>query len=213
MEALIVSKTKMKNAVCVGALLLDYDANIRLLNPGNRNQPEDTDFEIGQIWNLRFIKRNPIHNPHTEDRIVLEKTHVKDVESISDFLQSRKINLTVGNPNNLFEKKLEWHSNGSGFILEKNELPDFSVCFWKADKDLLLYSSYGKSRYRYDENISFPYVGLVPPIQTIKKGTLIRMSLTRAFDKDKTGEKSSWLQLSGWYDLGEHSDEEDNLPF
>lgn len=133
MEALIVSKTKMKNAVCVGALLLDYDANIRLLNPGNRNQPIDTDLQIGQIWNLRFIKRDPIYKPHTEDRIVLAKNYVGDVDYLSAFLQSRRINLVVGNPNNLFEGKLHWHSNGSGFIQESKNLPDYSVCFWKAE--------------------------------------------------------------------------------
>src|SRR5690606_3648972 len=114
-------KTKMKNGVCVGALLLDYDANIRLLNPGNRNQPADTDLQIGQIWNLRFIKRDPLHQPHTEDRIVLEKNFVRDVGNLSSFLQSRRINSIVGNPYNLFEGKLHWHSNGSGFIHENKD--------------------------------------------------------------------------------------------
>jgi hypothetical protein len=96
MEVLIVSKTQMKSAVCVGGLLLDYDANIRLLNPGNRNQPEDTDFEIGQIWDLRFIKRNPLHLPHTEDRIILEKNHLRNIENVYNFLIERNINIVEG---------------------------------------------------------------------------------------------------------------------
>ena len=195
MEALIVSKTKMKNAICVGALLLDYDANIRLLNPGNRNQPEDTDFDIGEVWDLRFIKRDPIHNPHTEDRIVLNKSHLREVSDLSNFLETRDINLEVGDPNILFNGSLEWHSNGSGFIPEDGNVPDFSVCFWKADEDLTLYRNFGKARYKYNDEVSFPYVGLAPPVNTISAGTIIRMSITRPFG---TG-NSCWLQLSGWY--------------
>lgn len=195
MEALIVSKTRMKNAICVGALLLDYDANIRLLNPGNKNQPTNTDFEIGEVWDLRFIKRNPIHEPHTEDRIVLKKSHLRSIPNLSDFLETRDVNIAVGDPENLFDGSLEWHKNGSGYIPDNGVMPDHSVCFWKADKDLTLYQNFGKSRYRYSKEISFPYVGLVEPTDTIPAGTIIRLSITRPF-----GEANScWLQLSGWY--------------
>lgn len=199
MKALIVSKTKMKNAVCVGALSLESNRNIRLLNPGNKNQPEDTEFEIGQLWDIKFIDRNPKEKPHTEDVIVLSKSFIEEVADIADFLKSRNINLFKGSPRTLFDGKLEWYHNGSGFIAEDKGMPEFSVCFWESDKDLELYYSYKKARYKYDHNISFPFVGLVEPINIIEKGTLLRVSLTRPFDKDKNGKLSSWLQLSGWY--------------
>lgn len=217
MEVLIVSKTQMKSAVCVGGLLLDYDANIRLLNPGNRNQPIDTDFEIGQIWDLRFIKRNPLHLPHTEDRIVLEKNHLRKLDNIYSFLIERNINIHEGSAKELFESKLEWTQYGSGFIREENKLPDYSVGFWKSDRDLELYQSFNKPRYRYNSNINLPFVGLQEPVNILPKGTLLRYSLTRAFDKDKNGKKSSWLQLSGWYENKETKIDfdliDDDLPF
>ena len=57
MEVLIVSKTHMTNAVCVGGLVLADNRYVRLLNPGNYNQPTDTDFEVGEVWDLTFTNR------------------------------------------------------------------------------------------------------------------------------------------------------------
>ena len=82
MEVLIIAKTHMSNAACVGGLLLEYNANIRLLSPGNRNQPEVTEMEIGEIWDCRFIKRDPIEEPHLEDRIILSKKHLRTISNI-----------------------------------------------------------------------------------------------------------------------------------
>lgn len=200
MNVLIVSKTKMRNAVCVGGLLLPYNANIRLLNPGNRNQPEDTDFEIGQIWDMRFIKRNPITPPHYEDRIILEKKRNGQIENISNLIKERNLIDWTESPTELFGKKLLWTDRGTGYCTEKNGFPKQSVGFWVSDQDLELYQSYGKYRYRYSSDYHFPYVGLQNPIDKIPAGTIIRMSLTRPADVKGDGLIASWLQLSGWYE-------------
>ncbi len=51
---LIVAKTYMKNAFCVGAYDMENKRNIRLLSASGENQPRDTRFNVGQLWNLKY---------------------------------------------------------------------------------------------------------------------------------------------------------------
>ena len=55
MEILIVAKTHMKNAFCVGAYDITNKRNIRLLTSNELNQPTDTQFNVGQLWNMEYI--------------------------------------------------------------------------------------------------------------------------------------------------------------
>lgn len=48
-KVLIVGKTHMKDAVCIGGINLETKRGIRLLSQGDLNQPLDTQFNIGQI--------------------------------------------------------------------------------------------------------------------------------------------------------------------
>jgi hypothetical protein len=58
MEVIIVSKTHMSNAACVGGLVLSNNRYVRLLNPGNYNQPTDT-ISIHHILKmLLFLQRH-----------------------------------------------------------------------------------------------------------------------------------------------------------
>ena len=116
MEILIVSKTHMSNAACVGGLVLENNRYVRLLNAGNYNQPTDTEFKVGDIWNIDFIDRNPTTPPHTEDVIILNKTFVRNVDNISSFLADRNTIDWQGHINNLFDSKAKWTNSGSGFM-------------------------------------------------------------------------------------------------
>ncbi|RLD55183.1 MAG: hypothetical protein DRJ01_16985, partial [Bacteroidetes bacterium] len=64
MEVLIVAKTHMKNAFCIGSYDLTNKRNVRLLTSTEANQPLDTEFKIGQIWEIDYIVRSSIVNPH-----------------------------------------------------------------------------------------------------------------------------------------------------
>lgn len=197
MEVLIVSKTHMSNAACIGGLLLEYNANIRLLNPGNKNQPEDTEMEIGEIWDCRFIKRDPIEEPHTEDRILLAKKFVKTISGVDKVIRDRDLIDWEGSPKKLFDGFIEFDDLGRGYIDEDESLPSRSVGFWETDTDLIkITDNYGRVRYTYQGNrniFSLPYVGFNNPKSRISEGTICRVSLTRAF------KGRYWLQLSGWY--------------
>ena len=197
MEVLIVSKTHMTNNACVGGLVLDNNRYIRLLNPGNQNQPTNTDFEIGQVWNIRFITRNPLTPPHVEDIIVLEKRLLKIQTNLSDFITDRLLIDWNEHIENLFDGLLSWTTGGSGYIDSKQNPPVKSVGFWISNKDLRCYTSFDNHRYRYNENRNLKFVGYQTPIDIIPAGTIIRVSLTRNFQTN--GVEGCWLQLSGWY--------------
>jgi len=129
MEVLIVSKTHMANNACVGGIVLNDNRYVRLLNPGNKNQPVDTDLEIGQVWKINFIKRNPLTPPHVEDIIVLNKTFVKDQHDLPKLFTDRKLIDWHRSIHQAFGGLLKWTSNGSGYIDTEGEPPESSVGF------------------------------------------------------------------------------------
>ena len=53
-RVLIVAKTRMHGAVCVSGLTRDTTSSIRLLRPDRSNQPINTSFDVGQVWELEF---------------------------------------------------------------------------------------------------------------------------------------------------------------
>ena len=215
---LILSKTQMNNnQVCVGGLTLK-GRYVRLLDEDGHNQPESTDLAPKQAWEIEFTERPNNVPPHVEDIIVknrIRKDGLKDGVTIKDFIEKRKIPIWRGHPDNLFDKLIQWTSSGSGFIDEEGGVPEHSVGFWISDRDLKK-KDYKGVRYQYPSSNgwrSIKYKGLEKPVEIIPAGTLIRVSLARwkSFEEDETSK--CWLQLSGWYDLGVHSDEDDDFPF
>jgi hypothetical protein len=195
MRVLIVSRTQMRNANCVGAFVLNTRKNIRLLTSQGNNQSENTDYEIGELWDLSFRSSDYIEEPHTEDCLVFRNEYIDEVDEaqLLSFMIRNGISIFDGFAEDLFEGLIEWSYSGSGGIDCYDELLDYSVCFWKLDRDIRRYTKDGKHRFKYSSEINFPYVGVdsTPPI--IRRGQLVRMSLTREFNG------KCWLQLSGSY--------------
>ncbi|MBS1988015.1 hypothetical protein JST56_03405 [Candidatus Dependentiae bacterium] len=215
---IILSKTQMNNnQVCVGGLTLK-GRYVRLLDEDGHNQPENTDLEPKQAWEIEFTERPHNVPPHVEDIIVknrARKGSLKDDITIKDFIEKRKIPIWRGHPDNLFDNLIQWTASGSGYIDEDGGVPEHSVGFWISDRDLRK-KEYKGVRYQYPSSSgwrSIKYKGLDEPVEVIPAGTLIRVSLARwkSFEEGET--PKCWLQLSGWYDLGIHSDEHDDLPF
>lgn len=123
-----------------------------------------------------------------------------------DSITNTNASICKGNIDNLFDKSLKFTTHGKGYI-NSSKVPQQSVSFWIADKDLIKYiDSDGKVRYKYQPDdpwspeIQIKYVGLQPTEDTIPKGTLLRVSLARWWAPDNTEiEKRCYLQLSGWY--------------
>ena len=205
MEILIVSKTKMREAVCVGAVTQNGEY-IRLLDNFSYNQPINTAFNIGQIWDIEFKKRIDIIAPHIEDVLVTSQTYVKQVNLSDIYLILKKLNIQIwyGNPINLFNNCLQWYTwQGSthqvlkGYINQEC-IPQNSVGFWLPDKDLYLKDG----RYKYyngNQIFSIKYVGVAKAIEKISRNTLCRVSLARWWDTNGQTEDRCYLQLSGIY--------------
>jgi ATP-dependent DNA helicase RecQ len=229
MEVLIVSKTHMSSAACVGGLVLSNNRYVRLLNPGNYNQPTDTDFEVGDIYELTFTDRTNIHPPHIEDVIISSKTFVRRVDNMPNFLTQRNIIDWNGHINNLFGGLLSWTNSGTGYIPLAGQMPTKSVGFWIADKDLIRVSfENNKVRFRYPNGTNYrniSYVGYQDTLATIPAGTILRVSLSRIFPPENseiTAPRGYYLQLSGWYQGGQQANQpnrqpivdiDDDLPF
>ena len=135
MRVLIVSKTRMWEAFCVGGLLKETNENVRLMQPGGFNQPLTTPYEVGQVWEIDFTKREDLMLPHCEDIIVQHGTCLGHVKNIEETLLNL-VDVWQGNPEILFEGLLRFTANGSGYISHRIGLPEQSVGFWITDKSL-----------------------------------------------------------------------------
>jgi hypothetical protein len=201
MKTLIVSKTHMQNAACIGGVLIDTNRSVRLLQLNGHNHPSDTDLKIGQIYEIEYQERVDKTPPHIEDVLVKQRTLIGEQKNLKNYLISR-VKPWKGRIENLFDGFIRFTQKGHGFISVISGIPKVSTGYWLSDKPLILDESESpKIRYKYDYR-SITYVGYETPIATIPVGSLIRVSLARWWkpsDSDDDLEKRCYLQLSGWY--------------
>lgn len=202
MRVLIVSKTRMQHGVCVGGMVMNTSRYVRLMERGNRYQSSDTPFEIGQVWDLRAIDRNPVQAPHVEDIIVLEKKLVDQVDDMATFIRDRNTIDHIGGFDGLFEGLVRCTPAGTGYVPADGPMPQRSVGFWVSDRPLALSQDY-KTKYVYSpwpDTRKLSYVGFPDPIEEIPAGTIIRVSLSKLYTPPEGSAPSGYyLQLSGWY--------------
>ncbi|MDX2190435.1 MAG: hypothetical protein SFY32_11275 [Bacteroidota bacterium] len=207
MDVLIVSKTRMTNAICVGGILAD-GRSVRLLDEDGHNQPNDTDFEIKDVWTIEFDERLDKRPPHVEDVLLTKKEFkfkLKETTKMLEFIKEKfKSTVWKDGIDNIYGGKIQWTSSGSGYVSEMKDLPDCSTGFWLLDKDLKRSDYAGKVKYKYpfSQWRNIPFVGCQSPIDLIPAGTLVRLSLARWWSPDGSDdEERCYLQLSGWYDF------------
>jgi len=216
MEILITSKTHKGKAACIGGLVLANKRLVRLLNPGNWDQYADTDFDIGDVWDIQYYDRQDIEPPHIEDIIIQSKQYLRQIDDLSNYLLNCGVTIFRGSPNQILNGRLGWTGNGSGYLGNRENLPPSSVGFWVSDKDLILDED-GKhynypSANAFTQTKRFPYVGFAPKVNVIPRGTLIRISLARWWKpKDSELSERCYLQLSGWYGLQNNDNQEENI--
>lgn len=205
MEVLIVSKTRMADSACVGGIVFPTYESVRLLQHDGSYQPLNTDFEIGQFWEIEYRPASNITRPHIEDVHVLKKEKLnKTFNDYEQLINSSKLKNKIwrGTAKELFERKLRWTGNRNGYI-SKNAIPSMSTGFWIPDKDL----TFGDKHYTYKsdglfkQSYGLSYVGFQKAIDTIPADTIIRVSLAKWWrPKDSDMELRCYLQLSGWYE-------------
>lgn len=202
MEVLILSKTQYgATKVCVGGICLNNKQFIRLLNQGGYYQPADTQFNIGDIWDITFtINPNRIE-PHNEDVTIHTYNFIRKIYPLETYIKNMGVTIWQNNIENIFEGKILWQRNGKGYFSKNiNNYPSHSVGFWISDVDL----NYSNGFYIYENNgitRQIVYKGNQTVLQVIPKGRVIRLSLAKWWKPtDSDIEERCYLQLSGWYE-------------
>lgn len=200
-KVLIVSKTQMRNGVCVGGINERTGELIRLHNDRGGNLGTDAPYKVGDRWDISVEdawNARPI--PHIEDKQTtpLGKIENVGVRGIINYVLSHNLGsrLTRGSLQNTFEGCLNFVGNKN--FVNRERIPSFSTQFWIADKDLVHVESYNNHYYMYG-NIRIKFVGFQEHVNRIPAGTIIRLSLANWWDGDGSGEDRCYLQLSGWY--------------
>jgi hypothetical protein len=205
-KVLIVAKTRMRDAFCVGGLTLEDNRNVRLMTPEGQHQPESARLAVGQIWEMDLRPGETIEPPHVEDVVATPRKLLERVWDLSDFLLKR-VRPWRGPPSCLFGGLLRFSPSGSGYI-GWDCLPPGSVGFWTADADLVLRrDEEERARYFYPTVSGAPprrikHVGAGPPEPEIPAGSLIRVSLSRWWAPEESNanlEARCYLQISGRY--------------
>lgn len=222
-KILIVSRTQMKNGVCVGGIDLNSFELIRLHNERGGNLTIDTPYQIGEVWEMDIeLPWNPRVRPHVEDRMTTPLSLIGRIglQDISSFLNGSIVNVEFASRGSndtilhlitgenikskiakgaldvTFEGKLQF--SGKSSYIGEGDVPNFSTQFWIADKPLYHRISFEKDYYAYDHTY-IRFVGFQDKIDVIPAGTIIRLSLANWWNGDGSGEERCYLQLSGWY--------------
>lgn len=208
-RVLIVAKTRMGSAAaCVGGLTRDTNKSIRLLRPSGSNQPINTNFDVGQVWELDFHQPSEITPPHVEDVIVTRERYIGLQSNLRTVLMQR-VQPWQGGPKELFDGLLVF-DNKSSYISRARGIPKCSTGYWLPDDQLTLSYRDNKPYYQikhviavgnshYGVTLWISYVGFADPIQQIPAGALVRVSLARWWTSSGASEERCYLQLSGWY--------------
>lgn len=232
MDVIIVAKTHMHNAVCIGGILAN-GRFVRLLDKYGHNQNVNTSMNVGDVYAVFFDEKEDKRPPHIEDIIVSKmklKFSFSPIEKMIEYLSlNLKLKIWRGSTEIVFDGKIKWTQSGSGYISESSEIPDNSVGFWIPDKPLTKRDYQGKVKYDYppinpvktnftveQQWRSLPFVGFQSPVDIIPAGTLVRLSLARWWSpKDSDVEERCYLQISGWYGLPEPgmTDKCEDLPY
>lgn len=206
MKVLIVAKTRMANAVCVGAIEVGNGRSLRLLTPGGGNQPLDTAFEIGQLWDVDYRQPARLIPPHVEDVYVNRAELLQPHVDVAAWIKQHAI-IWRGTPRVLFDGCLRFADTGAGYLDRTVKMPSCSTGFWQPDRPLCASVSGGKVYYNYlvAEFDTYPqmrakYVGVAQWRPVIPLGWIVRVSLSRWWAPANGDAKRCWLQISGWYE-------------
>lgn len=206
-KVLIISKTrKGKYGACVGGITIPELKSVRLLNADGTHHKAETEFQIGQLWEMDLKPAPKLIPPHVENVLIQSKRLIKEVDSFESVIEEDVLSKIVwqGHPTKLFQGLLSWTGNRSGFV-SKDAIPDMSTGFWIPNKDLSFdgksYYIYDDGRGKYNSRFGFKYVGFEKPVDTIPANTRVRVSLATWWHPDDAPdmEDRCYLQLSGWY--------------
>ena len=204
MKVHIVSKTYLGDGYCVGGLG-EANESLRLLPAHGSKQPSDTEFDVGDVWDLELRRVKNVVPPHVEDVRVLGEEYLGEQDDLAAHLLSR-ITPWTGSPVGLYNGSAQKVSRYA-VAVEEDDVPDRSTWFWVPDKPLKWKEwtdDWGEhSKYSYElgpfSEVRMSYRGTEKP-RDLPAGTLVRVSLARWHPpNDPDRPPRCYLQVSGWY--------------
>lgn len=207
MRVVIVSKTKMHGGICIGGIIEATVFPVRIIPPGCANNPLDTPFNIGEIWELDLKPRANLTPPHVEDHDFTSKAKVGEVADLKNWILG-EVAPWRGGPEALFGGALKFRPGYSAYVPISDKTVRNSTGFW-----LLPYAldyapfedgARTKPKYRLagPTPLVVPCVGVALSISNVPGGSLVRVSLAHpwtAASAPPDEDKRLSLQLSGWY--------------
>lgn len=208
MNVVIVGKTRMHGGICIGGLVASSGQSVRIIPAGLRCNPNNTQFQLGQIWDLDLRPMVGAVAPHVEDHEFTKSRLLGTESDLKRWILS-KVTPWQGSPAALFDGALQFRPRGTGFVPTTGNVSRVSTGFW------ILPSAMNYCPFRKDDGsekpqyalaagatLILPYVGFQPTLPSIPAGSLVRLSLARPWTGASAppGEDQRHsLQLSGWY--------------
>lgn len=220
MKVVIVARTVMYRGSgrrCIGGLVAEGEGlrSVRLMDArsgiGSDYWDDSVPFHIGDVWDLDMAFDPNASPPQIENALVsaipdqsLQRSSPQKLQAWLTANNNAKLRaispacLWSGGPWHLFgDAKIHYTSNNSCWV-SPDDLPAVSTGFWFPSQDLRLSIQGDKEYYcfpsRYDYgDPRLPYVGERPTVETLPRGSLLRVSLAREW------EGRHYLMLSGWY--------------
>jgi hypothetical protein len=201
MKIVIMARTRMYGGkVCIGGMSHD-GGSFRLMNVKSEYHPGTCPYTVGETWEMAVQPCAGLVAPHLEDVAITNARMIGKINDLRNFVLER-IKPWEGGIGQIFDGKIRFTGNGSGYISKACGLPSISTGFWVPDNDLEFsdssrpsYSPHGDYRY-------LSYVGTASPQLRIPGGTLVRISLAKWWkprDADESLELRCYAQLSGWF--------------
>lgn len=206
-RVLIVARTRVgKSHCCIGALDLESNRSLRLLNSKGSYFLKTAGFQIGDIWEMDYVPQDSenIVPPHIED-VIIQRVHgrIREAHDLQELLL-KHIDPWSGGPSSIFDGALRSTQAGSGYITRRHVIPKRSTGFWVSDRPLCYQVMNERDYYVYDcsdKTRRLKHVGYQETVDSIPPGTLLRVSLARWWQPEGNEdiEERCYLQLSGWY--------------
>jgi len=201
MMVVILARTRMSVArICIGGMSVEGQS-FRLMDAHCSYFNNRCPFNVGEIWQMELQPCNGLEAPHLEDTAVLRAERIGTQADLRGFVLGRAKPWT-GGIESIFDGKILFTNNGSGYISQPGGLPSSSTGFWIPDKDLDFNNNRRASYSPRNDWRYLSYVGTSGPEHTIPQGTLVRVSLAKWWkprDADETLELRCYAQLSGWF--------------
>jgi hypothetical protein len=199
-RVVIVGRTHMHHGqLCIGGHDLDRNfRGVRLLDRFGGHWPGDCQFQVGDVWSIRYTEKISARKPHVEDVFVMDQLRLQPVPDLKSLIL-RRISPWKGGPSTLYGGSVRSTRSGSVYVPERGTLPSCSTGYWQPDRTLVPASLRDSKRFEYaDDEVCWRirWVGTQTPPDRIEVGALIRVSLSRLFGREDVP-AGYYVQISG----------------